>query len=179
MENLALAGLEEALLDLAAVCCRASAETYFGAAALPAASEETEEDALEAFKQALERLPEGESVSFTALVPGKGRGDHPCWEGLQRAAELLKELGAELALRDFPEDADFWAAVDAGEGDLWAGAEHLGAGQEEALGADRRAIYRRLDLLALNSRRFELLSLPVELTWARDHISVIETLELK
>ena len=178
-ESLALAGLEEALLDLAAVCCRASAETYFGAAALPAASEETEEDALEAFKQALERLPEGESVSFTALVPGKGRGDHPCWEGLQRAAELLKELGAELALRDFPEDADFWAAVDAGEGDLWAGAEHLGAGQEEALGADRRAIYRRLDLLALNSRRFELLSLPVELTWARDHISVIETLELK
>ena len=38
---------------------------------------------------------------------------------------------------------------------------------------------RRLDLLALNSGRFELLSLPVELSWARDHISVVETLELK
>ena len=142
-------------------------------------SVETEEEALEAFRKALERLPEGESASFTALVPGEGRGDHPCWAGLSHAGELLAGLGAELVLRDFQDDADFWAAVDAGEGDLWAGAEHLGARPEEALGEDRRAVYRRLDLLAINSQRIELLSLPVELTWARDHISVIETLELK
>ncbi len=178
-ESLARAGLEEALLDLAAVCCRASAGEYFGGAALPVTSGETEEEALEAFRRALERLPEGESASFTALVPGEGRGDHPCWAGLSHAGELLAGLGAELVLRDFQDDADFWAAVDAGEGDLWAGAEHLGARPEEALGEDRCAVYRRLDLLALNSQRIELLSLPVELTWARDHISVIETLELK
>ena len=178
-ESLARAGLETALLDLAAVCCRASAGDYFGGAALEAASETTEEEALEAFRKALGRMPEGESPAFTALVPGKGVGDHPCWEGLKHASELLQELGVELQLRDFPEDGDFWAAVDAGEGDLWAAAEHLGSRTPEDLGAERKALYRRLDLLVLNSRRFELLSLPVELTWARDHISVIETLELK
>ncbi len=175
----ARAGLEQALLDLAAVCCRASAGEYFDGAALPAAGEETEESALEAFQKALEQMPEGEKVSFTALVPGEGRGDHPCWAGLQRVSELLSALGAELKLRDFEDAGDYWAAVDAGEGDLWLDAEHLGSLGEEALGPERRAIYRRLDLLALNSRRFELLSLPVELTWARDHISVVETLELK
>lgn len=178
-EGLIRAGLEEALLDLAAACCRASAGEYFGGAALPVAEERTEEETLETFRKALERLPEGETVSFTALVPGKGRGDHPCWEGLSHAAELLQELGVALTLRDFGNDEDFWAVVDAGEGDLWACAEHLGAKPEETLGGDCRLLYRRLDLLALNSQRFELLSLPVELTWARDHISVVETLELK
>ncbi len=178
-ETAARAGLEQALLDLAAVCCRASAGEYYDGAALPAAGEETEESALEAFQKALEQLPEGEKASFTALVPGEGRGDHPCWAGLQRASELLSALGAELRLRDFGDAGDYWAAVDAGEGDLWLDAEHLGSLGEEALGPERRTIYRRLDLLALNSQRFELLSLPVELTWARDHISVVETLELK
>ena len=178
-EGLARAGVEEALLDLAAACCRASAGEYFSGAALPVTAELTEEETLEAFRKALAYLPEGEKVSFTALVPGKGRGDHPCWEGLSRASELLKELGAELVLRDFEEDEAFWAAVDAGEGDLWVSAEHLGAKPEETLGGDCRLLYRRLDLLALNSQRFELLSMPVELTWARDHISVAETLELK
>ena len=178
-ERAARAGLEQALLDLAAVCCRASAGEYYDGAALPTAGEETEESALEAFRMALAQRPEGEKAAFTALVPGEGRGDHPCWAGLQRVSELLSALGAELRLRDFGDAGDYWAAVDAGEGDLWLDAEHLGSLGEEALGPERRAIYRRLDLLALNSRRFELLSLPVELTWARDHISVVETLELK
>jgi hypothetical protein len=126
-------------------------------------------------------MPEGEEISFTALVSGGGQGEHPCFAGLMRASELLGELGAELQLRDFPTDEEFWAAVDAGEGDLWASAERLRVPPEPqgTLGPDCRTIYRRLDLLALNTERFELLSLPVELTWARDHISVAETLELK
>ncbi len=174
------AELGEALLDLAAVCCRASAGEYYGGAALPVSGGKTEEEALEALRQALDRLPTGEKLSFTALVPGEGRGDHPCWEGLQRTSELLGDLGMELRLQDFGDDAEFLAAVDAGEGDLWPCVEALGSlaeGQEP--GPDRRAVYRLLDLLALNSGRFELLSLPVELSWARDHISVVETLELK
>ncbi len=179
-EALARSELDRALLELAAVCCRISAGEYFGGAALPVPSEETEERAWELFRQALARMPEGEKLSFTALVPGGGRGDHPCWEGLRRLSQLLTELDVELLVRDFPEDGDFWAAVDAGEGDLWASAERLGElPEEQDPGPDRRAVYRRLDLLVLNSRRFDLLSLPVELSWARDHISVVETLELK
>ena len=172
--------LETALLDLAAVCCRASAWEYFGGAVMPAPSEMTVEEALEVFRAALAALPEGEEASFTALAAGAGRGEHPCWEGLRQVAELLAEEGAELCLRDFPEEGSFWAAVDAGEGDLWVCAERLGSLPEGiSPDADSRTVYRRLDLLALNSGRFELLSLPVELTWARDHISVVENLELK
>ncbi len=172
--------LETALLELAAVCCRASAGEYFGGAASTVGGEATEEEALEAFRAALEALPEGETASFTALVPGLGRGEHPCWEGLRHVRELLSELGAELTLRDFRDTGSYWAAVDAGEGTLWADAERLGSlPADEEPGEDCRRLYRRLDLLVLNSQRFELLSLPVELTWARDHISVVETLELK
>ncbi len=175
------APLEEAVLDLAAVCCRASAEAYFGAAALPFAGVETEESALEKLRAVLLAVPEGESLRFTALVPGRGQGDHPCREGLARASELLADLGITLELRDFAADEDYWAAVDAGEGDLWASAEvfRSPAPADGRLGRDVRLLYRRLDLLVLNTERFELLSLPVELTWARDHISVVETLELK
>ena len=173
--------LEEAVLDLAAVCCRASAEAYFGAAALPFTGEETEESALEKLRAVLLAVPEGESLRFTALVPGRGQGDHPCREGLARASELLAALGITLELRDFETDEDFWAAVDAGEGELWASAEvfRSPAPADGRLGRNVRLLYRRLDLLVLNTERFELLSLPVELTWARDHISVVETLELK
>ena len=180
-ESAARAALEEALLDLAAVCCRASAEAYFGASALPVSGEDTEESTMEKLKAVLTALPEGERPAFTALVPGRGQGDHPCWEGLARTSELLAELGVELSLRDFETDEDFWAAVDAGEGDLWAAAEvlHTPPPADGRPGPALRLIYRRLDLLVLNTERFELLSLPVELTWARDHISVVETLELK
>ncbi len=174
------AELAEAVLDLAAVCCRASAGEYFGGAALPVNTEKTEENALEALRQALGRLPEGGRRSFTALVPGGDRGEHPCRAGLERASELLAELGVELRLRDLGDGDEFQAALDAGEGDLWPSVEALGSlpeGQEP--GPDKRAVCRMLDLLALNSGRFELLSLPVELSWARDHISVVETLELK
>ncbi len=114
-------------------------------------------------------------------MPGRGQGDHPCFAGLERTSELLEALGVELTLRDFETDEAFWAAVDGGEGDLWPSAEVFRSpapadGQPEQ---NARLVYRRLDLLALNAERFELLSLPVELTWAKDHISVVETWELK
>ncbi len=175
------AALREVLLDLAAACCRASAETYFAGAALPFSGGETEEDALAELQVLLDALPEGEELRFTALVPGRGQGDHPCFAGLERTSELLEALGVELTLRDFETDEAFWAAVDGGEGDLWPSAEVFRSpapadGQPEQ---NARLVYRRLDLLALNAERFELLSLPVELTWAKDHISVVETWELK
>jgi len=174
-------GFGEAVLRIAAACCRASASEYFAGAAVVPAAGETEEEALTAVRDRLQDLAEEEKRTYTALVYGAGKGEHPCWNGLLRTSELLEELEITLQVVDAGSEEEFWSVVDSGGADIWAAGERLGAFPEPDgfVSEDCRAIYQRLDLLILNSERFEMLSLPVELTWAKDHISVIESLELK
>jgi len=174
-------GIDEAVLRIATACCRVSASEYFDGAATVPEDCETEETALEAVCGMLGGLTEEEERSYTALVYGEGKGDHPCWNGLLRASELLEELGISLQIVDASTEEEFWSIVDTGEADIWAAGERIGMlpKPDGFVSEDCRAIYQRLDLLILNSERFEMLSLPVELTWAKDHISVIESLELK
>ena len=179
-EALGLA-LREAVSRVAAACCRRSAAAYFGAAASILGPEETPEEALEAASELLGELPEGTGAAFLALVAGGGSGAHPCWEGLLEASRLLSSLGVALTVTDAGDDAAFWAAVDGREAALWAGASHelTPPGENGTLTENRQAVYRRLDLLAVNNRRVDVLTLPVELTWCRDHLSILHSLALK
>ncbi len=173
--------LREAVLGVAGACCRASAKEYFGGAALILGPEESPEEALEAAKELLAELPEDEARALTALLSAGGSGAHPCWEGMQEAARLLAEAGISLTVRDAGDDASFWAAVDEGEADLWCAAsrESVPPAPDGTLTGTRLALYRRLDALLVNNERLDILTLPVELNWARDHLSVIETLALR
>ncbi len=173
--------LREAVLRVVGACCRASAKEYFGGAALILGPEESPEEALEAAKELLAELPEDEARALTALLSAGGSGAHPCWEGMQEAARLLAEAGISLTVRDAGDDASFWAAVDEGEADLWCAAsrESVPPAPDGTLTGTRLALYRRLDALLVNNERLDILTLPVELNWARDHLSVIETLALR
>ncbi len=173
--------LREAVLGVVGACCRASAKEYFGGAAVILGPEESPEEALEAAKELLAPLPEETAPELSALLSAGGSGAHPCWAGLQEAALLLEEVGVKLTVKDAGDDASFWASVDAGEADLWCAASREGEppAPDGTLTETRLAIYRRLDALLVNNERLDILTLPVELTWARDHLSVIETLALR
>ena len=173
--------LREAVLGVVGACCRASAKEYFGGAALVLGPEEDPEEALEAAKELLSGLPEDLAPELNVLLSAGGSGAHPCWAGLQEAARLLEEAGVTLTVKDALDDASFWAAVDGGEADLWCAASHEGKppAPDGTLTETRLALYRRLDALLVNNERLDILTLPVELTWVRDHLSVIETLALR
>lgn len=175
----ALTGAEgpfaEAVLALAAACCRSSASAYFGETALVPEDGMGEEKALEALGALLEARPEdAEAITLRAFVSGGGRGEHPCLNGLQRCAELLAPLGVTLSVTDAKNDSAFWRAVDAGEASLWAAAAPLG--QLEM--GERALVYRRLMLLAAAPFRVKDGSLPETMASARELPSALAALEL-
>ena len=66
--------------------------------------------------------PEGELMSYEAIIPGDGTGDHPSFAILTDAREALASIGIELKINDPADSNVLWDALDAGTQHLWCAA---------------------------------------------------------
>ena len=66
--------------------------------------------------------PEGASLSYEAIIPGDGTGDHPSFAILTDAREALASIGIELKINDPTDSNVLWDALDAGTQNIWCAA---------------------------------------------------------
>jgi peptide/nickel transport system substrate-binding protein len=66
--------------------------------------------------------PDGASLTYEALIPGDGLGDHPNFQVLTNTAEALKSIGITLEVNDLAESSVLWERLDAGTQELWTAA---------------------------------------------------------
>ena len=66
--------------------------------------------------------PEGALMSYEAIIPGDGTGDHPSFAILTDAKEALASIGIELKINDPADSNVLWDALDAGTQNLWCAA---------------------------------------------------------
>ena len=66
--------------------------------------------------------PEGASMSYEAIIPGDGTGDHPSFAILTDAREALGSIGIELKINDPADSNVLWDALDAGTQNIWCAA---------------------------------------------------------
>ena len=70
----------------------------------------------------LTAAPEGAKLSYEAIIPGDGTGDHPSYAVLTNAKEALASIGMELIINDPADSNVLWDALDAGTQELWCAA---------------------------------------------------------
>ncbi|MBQ3269036.1 MAG: ABC transporter substrate-binding protein [Clostridia bacterium] len=66
--------------------------------------------------------PEGASMSYEAIIPGDGTGDHPSFAVLTDAKNALDTIGIELKINDPADTNVMWDALDAGTQNMWCAA---------------------------------------------------------
>lgn len=66
--------------------------------------------------------PEGAALSYEAIIPGDGTGDHPSFAILTAAREALAKIGIELKINDPADSNVLWDALDAGTQNMWCAA---------------------------------------------------------
>ena len=66
--------------------------------------------------------PEGASLSYEAIIPGDGTGDHPSFAILTDAQQALASIGIELKINDPADSNVLWDALDAGTQNMWCAA---------------------------------------------------------
>lgn len=66
--------------------------------------------------------PEGASLSYEAIIPGDGTGDHPSFAILTDARAALETIGIELKINDPADSNVLWDALDAGTQNIWCAA---------------------------------------------------------
>ena len=70
----------------------------------------------------LTAAPEGAKLSYEALIPGDGTGDHPSFAVLTDASAALAEIGMTLTINDLSDSSILWDTLDAGTQELWCAA---------------------------------------------------------
>ncbi len=66
--------------------------------------------------------PEGAKLSYEAIIPADGIGDHPSFAVLTDAKTALATIGIELKINDPADSNVLWDALDAGTQEIWAAA---------------------------------------------------------
>ena len=66
--------------------------------------------------------PEGAALSYEAIIPGDGTGDHPSFAILTDAKKALESIGIELKINDPTDSNVLWDALDAGTQNIWCAA---------------------------------------------------------
>ena len=66
--------------------------------------------------------PEGASLSYEAIIPADGIGDHPAFAILTDAKAALETIGIELKINDPSDSNVLWDALDAGTQNMWCAA---------------------------------------------------------
>lgn len=66
--------------------------------------------------------PEGAALSYEAIIPADGVGDHPAFAILTDAKNALATIGIELKINDPADSNVLWDALDAGTQNMWCAA---------------------------------------------------------
>ncbi|MEG0805795.1 MAG: ABC transporter substrate-binding protein [Lachnospiraceae bacterium] len=66
--------------------------------------------------------PNGAKMSYEAIIPADGSGDHPSYGVLTDAKAALESIGIELVINDPADSNVLWDALDAGTQELWCAA---------------------------------------------------------
>ena len=66
--------------------------------------------------------PEGASMSYEAIIPGSGTGDHPAFAVLTDARKALDTIGIELKINDPADPNVVWETLDADTYNMWCAA---------------------------------------------------------
>ncbi|HNX13994.1 MAG TPA: ABC transporter substrate-binding protein [Oscillospiraceae bacterium] len=66
--------------------------------------------------------PEGAKLTYEALIPGDGIGDHPNFQVLSNAAAALGTIGITLTVSDLADSSILWDRLDAGTQEIWTAA---------------------------------------------------------
>ena len=70
----------------------------------------------------LTAAPEGAKLSYEAIIPGDGTGDHPSYAVLTNAKAAFETIGMEIIINDPADSNVLWDALDAGTQELWCAA---------------------------------------------------------
>ena len=66
--------------------------------------------------------PEGAKMEYEAIIGGGGTGDHPTFALLNKAAEVLKEVGIELTVNDMSSSDTLFKKMEAGTAEIFVAA---------------------------------------------------------
>jgi len=66
--------------------------------------------------------PSGAKLSYEAIIPGSGSGDHPSFGILTGAQESLANIGIELTINDLSDSSVLWDKLSAQEAEIWCAA---------------------------------------------------------
>ncbi len=66
--------------------------------------------------------PAGAKLSYEAIVPGGGAGDHPSFQLLQEASKALSDIGITLYVNDISNPNDLWTGLESGTVAMWCAA---------------------------------------------------------
>jgi peptide/nickel transport system substrate-binding protein len=70
----------------------------------------------------LTAAPKGAKLSYEAIIPGGGNGDHPAFGILTGAAEQFAKIGFELTINDLSDSSVLWDKLSAQEAEMWCAA---------------------------------------------------------
>ncbi|MEA4823524.1 MAG: ABC transporter substrate-binding protein [Clostridiaceae bacterium] len=66
--------------------------------------------------------PDGALLSYEAIIPADGAGDHPSFMILSNAKAALETIGIELVINDPADSNELWDKLDAGTQNIWCAA---------------------------------------------------------
>jgi peptide/nickel transport system substrate-binding protein len=70
----------------------------------------------------LTAAPEGAKLSYEAMIPADGKGDHPSFGILTAAKEDLAKIGFDLIINDLSDSSVLWTATEGGTAEIWCAA---------------------------------------------------------
>ncbi|WP_044913845.1 MULTISPECIES: ABC transporter substrate-binding protein [unclassified Butyrivibrio] len=70
----------------------------------------------------LTAAPEGAKLSYEAMIPADGKGDHPSFGILTAAKEDLAKIGFDLIINDLSDSSVLWSATEGGTAEIWCAA---------------------------------------------------------
>ncbi len=66
--------------------------------------------------------PDGAKLSYEAMIPADGSGDHPSFGILTAASEALATIGFDLQINDLSDSSVLWTATEGGTAEIWCAA---------------------------------------------------------
>ncbi|MBR5637636.1 MAG: ABC transporter substrate-binding protein [Pseudobutyrivibrio sp.] len=70
----------------------------------------------------LTSAPAGAKLSYEAMIPGGGNGDHPAFGILTGAKEQFAKIGFELVINDLADSSVLWDTLSAQKAEIWCAA---------------------------------------------------------